>query len=311
MYRHVSTALLVAGFSAACKEQKAPPPAATAIPTAYVAPITTNPQYQQVQPTVAPPLCDANLKECAPDPKVVELCRQQETDQTKCENGIEKALYESLMATLGGSTVGGAPTTETCKTTRYVNTQETGLIVRAEANRAASDIGEVARFASLCVIGQTSASDGIWYKLNYNNQVGYVFGELTSSSKPSGGSTTTNTPTSTNTAPKPTTTAPAASAECTLACPSGFQCSLTQNWGVHSPDYFRAAREEGSERVGGLQGGASLCASGNVQNVQFFGVVYTMVRVKVREGNSSGLSQDYWMNCKYLSAASKSRIGCQ
>lgn len=306
MLKYVSATLAAVALASACKQEQAPPPAATAAPSNPTSPTAISPVFQQPTPVVQQPLCDATVKECAPDPKVVELCQQEQSaDPSVCENGIEKSLYESLKAKVDEAAAGAETTTAACTSTRYVNTQTDPLNVRNQASTAGIIIGTVVRGGELCVIGQISASDGLWYKLNLQNKVGYAYGAFTSTTRPatttastsgtSGGTTTSGTTTST--------------AECTLPCPTGFKCSKTQNWRLQTPDYFDRASEQNSTRMGRVQGGDSICTTGNIQTVQYWGGAYTMVRIKVRA--STGFSPDYWMNCKYLSSASKTRIGCQ
>jgi|GEM_PF-4865097 len=181
----LSVSLAVVAFgSVACKESEKkedPKPKATATAVyTYGSSTPANPPPAQPPVAPVPPSCDTTVYECAPDPKIVELCKKQEQDDTKCGTQIDKALYNQLKGQVGSAETVGA-----CKSTRYVNTQTDPANIRNQPSLAGDVLGVVDRTGSLCVLASTSAADGaVWYKLNFGGKVGYVFGAITSETKP-------------------------------------------------------------------------------------------------------------------------------
>jgi len=301
----IGTAFLVAASAVACKptETTEPPEAAKVMPTysyGSQTPVYTPP----VQPAAsATPPCDATVNECAPDPKIVDLCKQQETDQTKCVPGIEKSLYETLAAKVAEAGSAAETTSEACKSTRYVNTEKTPLRVRDKPSTSGTAFDSVVRGGSLCVIGQVAGTGGVWLKINLDSKVGYVFAEPTSLTRPAalpagGGSTGAGTPSVGTGLPNGG-----------VVCSSGMFAARITNHFNSAPDYYPQAAADQS-RVGYLTGGTFVCASNIVKTLQGTNVAMLLTYDVVKIQLAGKSNTDYYMECKYFEAAYKSKIGC-
>lgn len=300
-------ALVVASMAVpACKPTSTPEePEPTAKPTypSYVPPTIQAQSFVQITPTVKPP-CDSTLYECNPDAKVVDLCKQQQQDQTKCDPYIEKTLYEQIKAKV-------AEGNSECKSTSYVKTQEGGTVrVRSsmDTSNSGNILGQVGHGSSLCVLG----TEGSWYKIKFASGTGYISGTYVSASQPGPVVPKPSTPPSSGTGTSNNSPGPAAPSGCAFSCPSGYFCTPTEKWlNVNNPSYHSAdsngnvsEKNPPNQRI---PAPAAVCASGTRKHVSEGWNQYTMVKIRLSPQEKS----DYWMNCKYLADQAQQKIGCQ
>lgn len=122
---------------------------------------------------------------CNVSSDLVTLCNEKETDKAPCnDRAWSKSLYDRILKLQQGGNVELAACSAP---TLYVNTQADELLLREQASKESSIIGEGARGSSVTCVGVVKGSE--WTKVKIpSGQEGFMFSAFLSQSRPAGGS---------------------------------------------------------------------------------------------------------------------------